>query len=228
MGIGIAIGMVLAQVGGWFAGARSDALTVPRLLQKMRGAYSSVTSVRMVVDISFFPSPNQSIQLTMELEYMKPDRIWALLSSSDERVLVISDGKKIGVYHEPSGGRLLNPFSVDHLNASVPGNLETVCLWDWKRQLSAEGEGKMVGSKLRLLLGEQWGDKSWVVLEERDENLGILIKYYIDARTFLIMRTAVYALATNSLYQDARVVSFESGAKMEETRFQIPPSVGEL
>ncbi len=226
MGFGVAVGILLSQASAWLGGVRGDALSVPTLLSRMRSAYEKVGSARLSVAITFYPSPENAISLALEMEYLKPDRVRVLLSSMNERVLVVSDGKAVAVMHELTGGRVVNPFSLEHLNASVPGNLETICFWDWKRQLSSEGEGKMAGSKLRLLGGEEWKGKRWMVLEERDERLDLLVKYYVDPKTFLIMRTAVYGLSRGSLYQDAQVIALETGVKIEEERFRIVPSSG--
>ncbi len=226
MSFGVAIGWVMAQVGAWLGGVSGDALSVSTLLSRMRSAYASAGTARLSAVITFYPSPEQVLRLSLEMEYIKPDRVRVLLSSGEERVLVVSDGKVVSVVHEPSGSRLLNPFSLEHLNASVPGNLETICFWDWRRQLSSEGEGKMAGSQLRLLSGVEWNGKKWVVLEERDEKLDLLVKYYVDPKTFLIMRTVVYGLARGSLYQEAQVVALEAGIKLEEERFRIVPFSG--
>ncbi len=185
---------------------------VEALLAKLRAIYSSVDSASIETVSLFHTTPNIGISMKIEkfhlkVYYRKPDKI-----DVDERL--IGGPRKLSIRfdrdHEtiqtPKGPQVA-PAGFQTLVNELRCNLETLCFWDWQRQLSTDTGMNMHDSTFRILHDVPWKGKRWLVLEETAA--GEVCSYYLDPKTLLMWRTYVRNLATRREMQDDQIISLQ-------------------
>lgn len=194
---------------------------VEELLSKMRTAYSRTKSARFEVTTDLTQS-ERKIKVSMKVDFAAPNKMRAQLSmGSTGTATVICNGKSIvsafGPNISPS-----QPYGLDALGRSLPANLETLCFFDWKRQLSTGAGGNMSKSKLTIIPSEKWNGKSYLVLEESAPQQDVFVRYFIDPATYLIWRTHSVSLKAKKPLMDARLTRLELGASIDPKVFELP------
>ena len=192
------------------------------LLAQMRNAYRSAKTARFNVNSSF-KSLKGFNKYVNSFSYKAPNRIrLAITSPTVKGTLVkVTDGKKISL----SGQGFKAPvqaYSIDQFEASLPVNLESLCFWDWDRQLSTAKGHNMAASKLAIKT-ESWNGKTWTVLEETATAQQIFVRYYVDPQSHLIWRTHVFTTAKKEI-SDAVVTSMSINVPISDSVFNVGPS----
>ncbi len=197
---------------------------VESLLAKMRTAYKSAKSVTLTTR-TLVPGPVGDAEIETVVSYVNPNKVHAKVNGvadiGGSDITVRSDGKNIVIEGFPNG-KIKRPYNVQLLSEALTANLETICFWDWKRQLSTTKGNNMEKSKFKLIAKEMWKDKEYVVLEETAQENDVFVRYFIDRKTSMIMRTVVTGIADKDTVQmDARVVKLALGAKVDSALFKI-------
>lgn len=215
-----AVGVVLSLgLAPWCLAASAD---VEALLANMRKAYAAVKSARLVTQ-TVRNGQGPSVNATVTTNYIAPLNVHFAIRGMHEapkggQAVVVTDGKRIQ-YHGFSGPANEIRYQPDRLNVNLPINLETINFYDYKRQLSTERGGNMRRSSLKIVKGEVWKDKTWTVLEETVDNL--LIRYFVDPKTFLMHRTVMSGLKTKRLLMDAVIVDMRVNAPVDPKLFKL-------
>lgn len=196
---------------------------VESILKTLRENYRNAKSVRMEV-VSYLMQVGDDNLLTSQVWYKQPGSFRIEMKGNSlgagNSILMISDGKQSFV-KTPDGKTTKKKFDGDEI--ATPVNLEVLCFWDWKRQLSTDKGANMNESQLRLLKKETWKDKDYMVLEEKAPKSNVFVRYYIDPKTKFIVRTAVYNLENQAiLEQDHRVTKFQLNAPVEAKQLKFP------
>lgn len=196
---------------------------VEAILRTLRENYSKAKSVRMEV-VSYISQVGDDNLLTSQVSYLAPGSFRIQMKGNSmgagNSLLMVSDGKQ-SYTKMPDGKITKEKFDPDEI--APPVNLEVLCFWDWKRQLSTTKGANMHESELRLLQKETWKDKDYMVLEEKAPKSNVFVRYYIDPKTKFIVRTAVYNLENQALLlQDHKVTKFELNAKVDPSTVKLP------
>ena len=196
---------------------------VEDMLKILRTNYSNAKSVRMDV-VGVLDQLGDENPLTSKIWYRKPGAFRMETKGNtlgpNNTLLLISDGKQTYMKN-PAGQVTKEKFDPDKI--ATPVNLETLCFWDWKRQLSTDKGANMHDSQLRLIKKETWKDKDYMVLEEKAPKSKVFVRYYIDPKTKFIVRTAVYNLDNPAeMLQDYKVTSFQLNPRVDEKQFKFP------
>jgi len=195
---------------------------VEEILRVLRQNYSTAKTARLEVQ-SYMRELGDLQLLTTQLQYSKPGKFRMVTrgpSMDANALLMVCDGKS-SYTKDPNGKETREKFDPDKI--ATPVNLEALCFWDWKRQLSTAKGDNMNASQLRLLKRETWKDKDYMVLEEKAPKSGVFVRYYIDPAKKFIVRTAVYSLEDASvLLQDHKVTKFELNPKLDPTSLKVP------
>ena len=194
------------------------------LLAKMRTAYSSLKSARGIGQGRFLGNGRQLV-VSSSVEFEKPLKLrmetTGVPGTAKPTYVLITDGKKIHVDGLP-GGAYTRPYSYPELLRSLPqANLETLCFFDWRIQLSTEPRGNMHESTFRVL-SDRWLGRQWTVLEETARRQRVVCDYYIDPKTNLIWRTAVFDMGQPKPYNDFWFTKLEVNPKIDPTPLRIP------
>lgn len=192
---------------------------VEALLANMRKAYSAIKTAKITTK-TILPSQAGEFELTTETTFQSPNHVWAKVSGfpgTPASLIVRTDGKK--VVQEGPQGKKEEKWSLDAVNEPLPINLETLNLWDWKRQLSTGAGGNMQKSKFRLIKRETWKNIDWLVLEETAPEA--FVRYFIDPKTYLIHRTRYERLEGNELVMDAKITKIELNPKVDPKLFKL-------
>lgn len=215
-------GVVLASILGASAWARTGDPQVEALLAKMRNAYKQTREVTFTTRAlaggrdfetsGAYMSPNK-MRVTVTMTAFK--KIGAVLTR-------ICDGKTVST-KELSNPFKDQPFTVDNMGADLPVNLESMCFFDWARQLSTAPGKNMEHSTFRILPHQTWNGKDWTVLEETAAKEKVVCNYYIDPKTDIIWRTTVKAMpgGNKASEMDCRITELNLSAKIDPTTFQI-------
>lgn len=214
-----ALAMMVVSISPAFAADKD----VEDILKALRVNYSNAKSVKMEV-VSYLQQVGDDNLLTSQVLYKKPGSFRILMKGNsmgpNGSLLMVSDGKT-SYTKTPDSKVTKEKFDPDKI--APPVNLEVLCFWDWKRQLSTEKGANMNGSQLRLLKKETWKGKDYMVLEEKAPRSEVFVRYFIDPKTKFIVRTAVYHLDDASiLLQDHKVTKFELNAKIDEAQLKLP------
>lgn len=197
---------------------------VEALLTKMRNVYKSAKSAKFTTH-SIIPGPLGEAEVMIEVSYSAPNKIYAkvkgMAESGASEVTFRTDGKKIVAEGLPSG-KVEQPYNVQLIVQVLPVNLETLNFWDWKRQLSTAEGGNMKQSTFKIVKSEKWKGKDWVVLEETAKEQNVFVRYFIDPKSSLMMRTVVTSIDDKTNVQmDVRIDKMELGAKVDPALFKI-------
>ena len=196
---------------------------VEDMLKVLRDNYSKAKTVHMEV-VSTLQQVGDENPLTSHIWYRSPGTFRIEMTGNTmgpgNMLLMVADGKN-SYTKTPAGKVTKEKYNAD--NIAPPVNLETLCFWDWKRQLSTTKGANMNESQLRLLKKETWKDKDYMILEEKAPKSKVFVRYYIDPKTKFIVRTAVYDLEDPSvMIQDHKVVKFDLNAKVDEKLLKLP------
>ena len=190
------------------------------LLGKMRQVYRETKSASFQTKSSI-NEKGEKIVVTLNGEFANPNKMRvAFVGLPSGEATLICDGKEVAIVIEGQAKRGLE-YSVDNLGKSLFANLETLCFFDWKRQLSTGEGGNMRSSKLRVAK-EDWNGKSWLVLEEHAEMQRVDVRYFIDPETFYIWRTISTMIGEKEPFMDAQVLRLEINKPLDDKLFVIP------
>ncbi|MCO5297031.1 MAG: hypothetical protein M9921_09260 [Fimbriimonadaceae bacterium] len=197
---------------------------VEALLAKMTGVYKSAKSAKFTTH-SIIPGPLGEAEVITEVSYLAPNKIYAKVKGFEAagaaEVTFRTDGKKMVVEGLPTG-KVEQNYDVQMVVQALPVNLETLNFWDWKRQLSTAEGGNMKQSTFKIVKGEKWKGSEWTVLEETAKEQNVFVRYFIDPKTFLMMRTVVSPIDDKTNIQmDVRIDKMELGAKVDPSLFKI-------
>lgn len=210
----IALGLVALSSFAQAAEAEAEAL-----LKAMREAYQGIKAARMQSSTTLFAEGNK-LDATFEISFKGPNKVRVTtdkLFGMDVQLKVLSDGKTITV--STPEGKEESPFTVEGLSEGAPMNLEVLCLWDWKRQLSTDDEGNMKGNALKVLKEQKWNDKVWTVLEETAKEQEVFVRYWIDPKTHLIWRTEVFDVEGKEKAMECVVNKFDTEVTFDDSLF---------
>src|ERR1700722_6712831 len=171
---------------------------VEELLSHMRTAYKSVKAVTFQSTVKQWSKEfPEGIVLDVDMAYKSPNLMRAIIKNSQlpgGSFTVISDGENITMSINGS----TKPYTMDTVEQEIPSNLESICFWDWDRQLSTDTGKNMASSTFRIEKDANWDGKKWTILEETAKKDNEFCRYYIDPKTFLIWRTHVTNLDSGS------------------------------
>lgn len=209
-----ALAFVLTPMG------RFQEVEAEELLGKMRQAYRETKTASFQTKSSI-NEKSEKIVVTLNGEFANPNRMRVSFTGipSGEATL-ICDGKEVAIVIEGQPKRSLE-YSVDNLGKSLFANLETLCFFDWKRQLSTAEGGNMKTSKLKVVK-EDWNGKNWLVLEEHAEMQRVDVRYFIDPETYFIWRTVSTLMGEKEPFMDAQVLRLELNKVLDDKLFVIP------
>jgi len=196
---------------------------VEALLAKMRNAYRAAKSATytthsqvrgQAIDVAFvFKSPWE----------IRADVTIKGLTGKPIKAMEITTGKTT---HMDLGGKPAGPdkpFKVDDFVNPLGVNLESICFFDWDRQLST-GPGKnMAQSTFKIMPNQDWNGKKWTVLEETAKTQKVVCKYFIDPKTSLIWRTTVKAMpgGPKNAEMDCQISKMSLNPKVDDSTFKI-------
>lgn len=205
------------------SGAHAADKDVEAILKTLRENYQKVKTARLeVTSVIADPESGSDISLNSVMSYKGPGSVRIVAKGPTmpgSYLLYVTDSKQ-ALVRTPDGKSSTKKFDADEV--AVPLNLESLCFWDYKRQLSTAAGMNMHDSKLRLLKKETWKDKDYMVLEEKAERSKVFVRYFIDPATKYIVRTVVYNLEdTTEILQDHKVTKFELNPKLDASLFKL-------
>lgn len=214
----LTVGILLAVASSAFCADKQ----VEALLAKMRDSYSRVKSARVNLSSDITGQNGKPVHTTSVLLYQAPWNMRVDANFGKVHVTQISNGKTNTIVG-PTGRPNTSPASLDTIgNALGVLNLETISLWDWRRQLSTDQGANMHDSTFRIKTGESWSGKKWTVLEETAKKQGVVVRYFIDTAggNTLIWRTVVYRNGVSTPQQDCKITKLELGVKISPSTFK--------
>lgn len=195
---------------------------VEDLFAKMRKAYSSVGSAKVEVRLRL-NSPSGWQTGIISIDYQRPNLIRYVAQLGDNSVKRWCDGKKVTTRRNMQI-TTSDKVDVDTMGGQIPGNLEWLCFFDWKRQLSTSPGNNMAQSTFKLIPSEKWNDKTWIVLEETAKPMDTFVRYSIDAKTSFIWRCEVKQISTDRDIMETQVKSLSLGVQHDKSIFTAPPA----
>jgi hypothetical protein len=226
--IGFGLSMFVACVASGQGSMRSAPVVPPskevsELLKKMRTAYSTAKSAKMATSFTQ-TEQGRGITILSKGSYRAPASFriesTGLPGFAGKAYLLITDGKRIQVDGMP-GKPVAETYGVQTMVEDLPHtNLEVLCFWDWKRQLSTERGGNMRASTFKLSTA-QWKGKSFKLLEETAKAQGILVKYFIDPKSSLIWKTEQYRLGAKTPFTSSWIDKMEINTPVDSKIFKI-------
>lgn len=215
---------------GWLlalAGVASAAdEEVEKLLSSMRDAYKGAKTARMTVETSLkMVGPDgkpadKEAKATFEATFKGPDKLYLYTDNMfgmEGKIKLVCDGKTITLTSPEDKDEI--PFSLEALSGVMPINLESICFWDFKRQLNTGDDGNMRKSSFKLEKEQAWNEKKWTVLEETANEQGVFVKYWIDAKTHFIWRTEVFDLESKQSVMTCELKRLETGIEVDDSLF---------
>lgn len=193
---------------------------VEGLLAHMRDAYKTVKSATYNTTTTVY-GPDGSQEYTCDFAYKRPNMIRVIIKGAQlhgQAVTEISNGTDITI-STPEGAMPPQKFSDDTIEKGLPANLESLCFWDWDRQLSTTAGKNMAQSTFKLIRDEEWNGKHWMVLEETAKKDNVLCRYFIDPKTYLIWRTRVKDLSTGKDQLDSQITRLNPDADLTDSMF---------
>ena len=197
---------------------------VETLLAHMRDAYGTVNAATYTTQSIAYGNDGSKDSYITEFAYKKPNMIRGILKGGqlgDNTLTSISDGNTITVSSSTGGGANGEKFTMDGYEKYVPvTNLESICFFDWDRQLSTAEGKNMASSTFHLVRHEKWNDKDWMVLEETAKKDSLFVRYFIDPKTFFIWRTNVKKLDDKKDQLDAWITKLDTNATLDDSIFK--------
>lgn len=212
------VGLLSAAFVGTASAADPE---VEQLLSKMRAAYSAVKSVQITTS-SVFHRPQES-KVQVVTSFVRPNKIYSSMiglpgTRPGTKVALYTDGKKVQMRGHPNGD-VERPYTLQSYLTGLAANLETICFWDYTRQLSTAKGANMHDSKLKIVKGVAWNGRSWTVLEEQAQ--GVFVRYFIDPNTSFINRTIVTNNAAKKVVAEHIIQKIDTAAKIDPKIFVI-------
>lgn len=184
---------------------------VEALLAKMRSAYEGTKAISYKTETHI---GSKSYLSTFTVQ--GPKNIKVTFGSKGSRspngVTLTTDGKTITVRTPKSPLPIVTTFTVDRFNSNIAGNLESICFYDWSRQLSTAQGKNMEHSELKILSNQDWNGKKWTVLQEIAAKDKVVCRYFVDAKTNLIWRTTVKNISGTPSENDVDSFILKMGA----------------
>ncbi|HXH61632.1 MAG TPA: hypothetical protein VNI20_09780 [Fimbriimonadaceae bacterium] len=195
---------------------------VEDLLSSMRKAYKDLGTATFTMQ-STLVGDNGDLSIKMVGGFKSPNQMYIDITSDDNSVSVVTDGKTIYAVRSGSTNVREARFSNDTMGNVLAGaNLELINFYDWKRQLSTADGDNMHDSKLAIRKNEKWNDRTWWVLEETAPTVGVYVEYYIDPKTYLVWRTVQMTLDKEFTRGDFIIKSLKTGVKIDDKKFKKP------
>jgi len=195
---------------------------VEKLLSEMRDAYKNVKTASYDVSTNVYPgSEKKNFKVTMQ--YKSPEMFKGVVKDGSPKgdVTVTRNDKRIRIVvgsEEP----VVADYDPEQFPLSPVTNLESMCFWDWKRQLSTDEGANMHDSELSITNDVSWNDKKWTVLEETARAQEVFVKYYIDPKTHLIWQTVVSKLDDKtSILQEAEITRLDLDKDIDDSEFKV-------
>lgn len=192
---------------------------VEKLLGAMRDAYKAVNTAKFTT-VTTMNIEEKDVSTTFEATYKAADKLYLWTDNMfgmEGKIKLICDGKTISVTTPSDKDE--TPFSLEELSSAMPLNLESMCFWDWKRQLSTGDDGNMKKSTFKLSKDQDWNEKKWTVLEETANEQGVFVKYWIDAKTNFIWKTDVFEIETKAKVMTCEIKKLETGLTVADSLF---------
>ena len=196
---------------------------VAQLLKKMRVAYSTLKSAHVTFQSHHFGN-GTTITSTSECWYQAPNLVRVetkgIPGLTKPLYTLVSDGTQIHINGLP-GRPMTLMYSIDQMATNSPQmNLEVLCLWDWKRQLSTD-----IGGNMRLstfgIRSDTWNGKKWTVLRETARSANAVVDYYIDPATFLMSRTISSLINPRQTTIDVQVKKWAINVPVDPSLFKL-------
>lgn len=210
-------------LAGTLVAASSFALAadeeVEKLLASMRKAYSGAKTAKFTVQ-TVMKAEDKDLSVTFEGTFKGPNKLYLYTDSMfgiDGKVKLVCDGKTISITTPEDKDEA--PFTIENLSSAMPLNLESLCFWDYKRQLSTEADGNMHESSHKILTDQEWNDKKWTILEETANEQKVFVKYWIDPKTSFIWKTEVFDLESKEKVMTCEIKKLEVGLEVEDSVF---------
>ncbi|MCH7905352.1 MAG: hypothetical protein IH944_12420 [Armatimonadetes bacterium] len=207
------------------AGALGADKDVEDLLAKMRKAYQETKTASFELETTLL-AVEGDVVIKMKGLFKSPNKlavdIVMNIASDERKINVISDGKQI--YASATGVEEVGKtdFSIDRLNQALgAANLEVLCFYDWKRQLSTDKGANMHDSTLSIRK-EKWKGKEWIVLEESAPRVDIYVEYFIDPKTHFIWKTIRMTLDKEFTNGEYVLTKLKTGLTISDKRFAPP------
>lgn len=196
---------------------------VEDLFLKMRKAYQAIDTASLQARLRFY-APSATQTGIMSVDYARPFKIRYTAEVGQNRVQRYSDGKQVVTIRDGNRTETAK-INVDTVGGQVPGNLEWLCFFDWKRQLSTTPGNNMAKSTFKLIPVQKWNGKNWIVLEETAPEVNVGVRYFIDPRTYLIWRCDVKSLSTKKETVRTEVTKLVLHPKLNPAIFSPPPII---
>jgi len=196
---------------------------VETLLAHMRDAYKSVKAATYSTQSTLYPADGAKQDYTSEFAFKQPNLIRTIVKGGqlgDSTATILTDGDNITVSTSAGQGGTAK-YSLDEFEKySFMTNLESICFFDWDRQLSTAEGKNMANSTFNLIRREKWNGKDWMVLEETAKKDGLFVRYFIDPKTFFIWRTNVKKLDDKKDQLDAQITKLDTNAQLDDALFK--------
>lgn len=192
---------------------------VDKLLASMRKAYSGAKTAKFTVQ-TVMKAEEKDLSVTFEATFKGPDKLYLYTDNMfgvEGKIKLRCDGKTIVVTTPEDKDEV--PFTVENLSSAMPLNLESLCFWDHKRQLSREADGNMHTSTFKILSDQDWNDKKWTILEETANEQKVFVKYWIEPKTSFIWKTEVFELESKERVMTCEIKKLEIGLDVEDSVF---------
>lgn len=214
-----------ALIGAAFSSSSAIAADpqVEALLSNMRDGYKRLKGVTYTTESQFgkqvfvnsftFESPTKA-----RISVTSPS-----LKSAGVLLTKICDGKTVNSKRMNQPSYQEKPYSPDVLADLVPVNLESICFFDWDRQLSTAPGKNMEHSTFKIARNEEWNGRKWTVLQETASRQKVVCSYYIDPATYIIWRTVVKAMPGGNPASecDCKITKLNLAAKVDESEFRM-------
>lgn len=193
------------------------------LLAHMRTAYKSVQSATYGTDVDITTQAGQQ-KFTVDWAYKAPNMIRAIIKfvngqTAGIAVTKVTDGKKITISASNGNSGPGQDFTVDNFENQLPGDLESLCFFDWERQLSTTPGKNMANSTFKVVPNEEWNGKHWTVLEETAKKDNAFVRYFIDPKTYFIWRTIHSNLDDKKPILDSKLTRMDPHARVDDSIF---------
>ena len=196
---------------------------VEDLLAKMRNAYKSVKTARFRTKVDALGQKRFRNRVVVDVLYQAPKMLTLrAMRPGEVYESLVSDGRRILKVTARSETQV-DIATIDTLTGGLPINLESICFFDWKRQLSTDVGCNMHTSQLGIKQGQVWNGKTWLVLTEAAPGRSgmTLLEYYIDPKTYLIWRVIGH-LQDGEKTVDAYLMNLSVNVPVKVEAFKMP------
>ncbi len=96
-----------------------------------------------------------------------------------------------------------------------------MCFWDYEKQLSRAKGGNMERSTLQILSDAEMDGKRFILLEGYAPAQRVLVHYWIDPRSHLIIRSVTQDAVTKRVLGESKTTRLELDVKVDGSTFTI-------